>query len=103
MTDRAKALVSLGHKDYLNICSMPDLFHFNQPLARKAGASIGKAWDKARKAYEAIKSQKETCPEIYYKERQPLEYRYLWQENCRRSYQLAVSYTHLTLPTTPYV
>jgi len=76
---------------------MPDLFHFNQPLARKAGASIGKAWDKACKAYEAIKSKRATDPEFYYsnyKERQALEYRYLWQENCRRGYRLAIHKIH---------
>lgn len=89
VSDRASALLQLSKAEYLNVPSMPDLFHFNQLLARKAGAVIGRAWKEALKAYLAIKGAK-----AYYSERQPLEYRYLWQNNCRCGYQKSIQLIH---------
>lgn len=42
VSDRAKALIKLGASDYLNACSMPDLFHFQQDIGKLCGLQIGK-------------------------------------------------------------
>ena len=42
VSDRAKALIKLGTPDYLNACSMPDLFHFQQDIGKLCGLQIGK-------------------------------------------------------------
>lgn len=89
VSDRASALLQISKKEYLNVPSMPDLFHFNQLLARKAGVIIGKKWKQTLKAYLEIKQTK-----AYYSQRQPLEYRYLWQESCRSCYQRSIQLIH---------
>lgn len=89
VSDRASALLQLSKSEYLDVPSMPDLFHFNQLLARKAGVIIGKAWKQTLKAYLEIKETK-----VYYSKRQPLEYRYLWQNNCRSCYQKNIQNIH---------
>jgi len=66
---------------------MPDLFHFNQDLAHKAGVLIGKAWSKALNAYEDIKARSKKEENIYYSQRKPLEDNYFWQDNNHRRYQ----------------
>jgi len=66
---------------------MPDLFHFNQDLAHKAGVVIGKAWSKSLKAYEEIKARSKKEENIFYSQRKPLEDNYFWQDNNRRRYQ----------------
>lgn len=92
MSDRATALIKLGSVDYLNVCSMPDLFHFNQTLARQIGSVIGRAAWRAWTDFQQIKATG-----AYYSQRRPHEDRYYWQENCRRSYQDAMHTIHKTL------
>ncbi len=41
VSDRASALVKLGKPSYLNVVSMPDLFHFSQDIAKAIGCRIG--------------------------------------------------------------
>ena len=89
VSDRASGLLKLSKAEYLNVPSMPDLFHFNQLLGRKAGIIIGRKWKQALKAYLEIKETK-----AYYSQRQPLEYRYLWQKTCRSSYQKSIANIH---------
>ena len=49
VSDRASALVKLGTSAYLNVISMPDLFHFTQDLGKLAGLRIGKKRAQAKK------------------------------------------------------
>lgn len=79
VSDRATGLIKLGKPEYLDVCSMPDLFHFQQDLARGIGAPIGKAWKKAKQAYYEAKDQ--------YGARKPLETAYLRLDICRNRYQ----------------
>lgn len=65
---------------------MPDLFHFNQDLARGIGAPIGKAWKKAKVAYYEAKDQ--------YGVRKSLETTYLRLDICRNRYQNGMSGIH---------
>ncbi len=60
VSDRASALIKLGESAYLNVVSMPDLFHFNQDIGKAMGLQIGKKREQARKALE---SAKESCRE----------------------------------------
>jgi len=92
VSDRATALVQLGKEDYLDVCSMPDLFHFKKMFTTRAGAFIGKAYKKALENYEAIKSRRE--PKAYYSERYPIEAKYLCQEQYRRLYRNAMDNIH---------
>lgn len=48
VTDRAKALVKLAEEEYLNTCSMPDCFHFQQDISKLAGLQIGKKHQQAQ-------------------------------------------------------
>lgn len=86
VSDRAKGLVKLGTPDYLDVVSMPDLFHFNQQLAQSIGALIGKAWKKSYEAYQKT--------EGYYSQRKPLEDEWLSLDNCRRYYQNGIHGIH---------
>jgi len=52
VSDRARALVKLGGQKYLNVWSMPDLFHFMQDLSKAVGMKIGKQLERAKKAVE---------------------------------------------------
>jgi len=61
---------------------MPDLFHFKQVLAKKAGTVIGRAWQKSLKLFKEIKATG-----AYYSERKPYEDRYLIHDNCHKKYQ----------------
>lgn len=54
VSDRARALVKLGKESYLNVCSMPDLFHFMQDLGHLAGLQIGRKYKKAVTEREKI-------------------------------------------------
>ena len=82
VSDRATGLIKLGKEEYLDLCSMPDLFHFQQELSRGIGASIGKAWKKGKQAYYDAKDQ--------YGERKELESAYLKLYMCRNRYQQGV-------------
>ena len=84
--DRATALVKLGETEYFNVCSIPDLFHFNQGIAHSVGASIGKAWKRAYKAYQTATG--------YYSERKPFEDKWLLMDVCRRRYQNGIHQIH---------
>jgi len=42
VSDRASALIKLGTVNYLDVCSMPDLFHFCQDISKAMGARIGR-------------------------------------------------------------
>ena len=60
VSDRAKALVKLGEEAYLNVYSMPDLFHFMQDLSKAVGMKIGRQLERAKKEVEqASESGKE--------------------------------------------
>ena len=52
VSDRAKALVSLGDSSYVDVVSMPDLFHFAQDISRSFGSHIGRKTEQAHKAME---------------------------------------------------
>lgn len=54
VSDRAKALVKLGQSEYLDACSMPDLFHLQQDMGKLAGLRIGKQHQQAQQAKLAI-------------------------------------------------
>jgi len=82
VSDRAKGLIKLGDADYFDVCSMPDLFHFNQELAQTVGAPIGKAWKKAKGLLKAAKAS----AGLHF-ERKELEDNYLSLDVCRRRYQ----------------
>lgn len=86
VSDRAKGLVKLGKPEYFDVCSMPDLFHFNQELGHAIGAPIGKAWKKAKIAYE-------TSEGLHF-ERKPFEDAYLLLDVCRRHYQNGIHGIH---------
>lgn len=40
-SDRARSLVKLGKEQYLNVASMPDLFHFAQDISKAVGCRVG--------------------------------------------------------------
>ena len=75
VSDRAVGLIKLGKPGYLDVCSMPDLFHFQQDIAKSIGAPLGKAWKKAKQAYYEAKED--------HKKRKPLETAYLKLDVCR--------------------
>ncbi len=54
VSDRAKALIKLGTSDYLNVISIPDLFHFTQDFGKLAGLQIGKKRAAAKKVLSNI-------------------------------------------------
>lgn len=89
VSDRASALIQLGKAQYLGVCSMPDLFHFNQTLARRAGAFIGKAWKESLQQLEKIKTTDD-----YYSQRKPFEDAFLFQDLCKRKYRMAMHAIH---------
>ena len=86
VSDRASALVKLGKSDYLDTCSMPDLFHFNQPLAIRAGAYISRVLQKATKQYREIKASG-----VYYSQRKPSEDKFLFLDMCQRLYRQSMN------------
>jgi len=55
VSDRAKALVSMGNPTYLDVFSMPDLFHFAQDLGKSVGCHIARKTEQAGKALESAK------------------------------------------------
>jgi hypothetical protein len=59
VSDRAKALIKLGLPDYLDACSMPDLFHFIQDFGKLCGMQIGKCYQKmvAQNDEEGLKNK----------------------------------------------
>jgi len=54
VSDRASALIKLGSPEYLNVVSMPDLFHFSQDLSKTIGFQIGKKREQAHKALAVV-------------------------------------------------
>lgn len=40
-SDRARSLIKLGKEQYLDVASMPDLFHFSQDISRAVGCRVG--------------------------------------------------------------
>ena len=89
VSDRAKSLIKLGSPEYLDVCSMPDLFHFNQDLAKIVGAPLGKAWNKAKKEWKQA--------EGIYSERKEYEDKYLLLDTARRYYQNGIHGIHKTV------
>jgi hypothetical protein len=65
---------------------MPDLFHFNQPLAIRAGAYISRVLQKANKQYREIKASG-----AYYSERKASEDKYLFLDKCQRLYRQSMN------------
>lgn len=63
VSDRAKALIKLGSSAYLNTCSMPDLFHFQQDLGKLGGLQIGKKHQQAQMSKSALALQGKTTKE----------------------------------------
>jgi len=55
VSDRARALVSLGNAEHLDVVSMPDLFHFVQDMGKLIGCRIGRQRVQALKAIESAK------------------------------------------------
>lgn len=92
VSDRAKALIQLGAEEYLDVVSMPDLFHFNQTLARKVGSHIGKAWSKALKNYKSMDISGANLKEL-----KALEYAYMLRDVHRRLYRKGIDNIHKTL------
>ena len=86
VSDRASALIKLGKSDYLDVCSMPDLFHFNQSLAIRAGAYIGRVLQKATKQYREVKASG-----VYYSQRKPSEDKFLFLDMCQRLYRQSMN------------
>ena len=81
VSDRAKALVKLGESGYLDVISIPDLFHFTQDLGKLVGLQIGKKRAQAKKALaSASESEKEVITadfiqtdKVYQKYRQQIQ------------------------------
>ena len=81
VSDRAKALVKLGQSAYLEICSMPDLFHYQQDIGKSVGCKLGKQLERAEKAVaqakqstkQQAKEQLKKLQEIYQSYRQQIE------------------------------
>jgi hypothetical protein len=68
VSDRAKALIKLGDSDYLNVISIPDLFHFTQDFGKMAGLQIGRKRAAAKKKFEeAVGAAKEKLKEEFEK------------------------------------
>lgn len=59
VSDRTKALVKLGEKEYLNAFSMPDLFHFQQDIGKLCGLQIGRKHQKAVISKKELAEKKE--------------------------------------------
>lgn len=55
VSDRAKALVSMGNTTYLDVFSMPDLFHFAQDIGKGIGCHIARRTEQAREAMTSAK------------------------------------------------
>lgn len=60
VSDRASALIKLGSKTYLNVCSMPDLFHFMQDIGKLGGLQIGKKYKKAKAVIAKLRLKQKT-------------------------------------------
>lgn len=81
VSDRAKALVKLGESDYLGICSMPDLFHYQQDIGKSVGCLLGKQLERAVKAVgratasakQEAQEQLEWLQKVYQSYRQQIE------------------------------
>jgi len=71
---------------------MPDLFHFNQTLARKVGRAVGKAWQEALKNYKSMDISG-ACPKAL----KSLEYAYMLRDLHRRLYRTGIDNIHKTL------
>ena len=68
VSDRAKALIKLGGSDYLNVISIPDLFHFTQDFGKMAGLQIGRKRAAAKKKFgEATDAGREKLKEEFEK------------------------------------
>lgn len=97
VSDRARALVKLGDPDLLDVCSMPDLFHFNQMFVSKTGTVIGKAYQKALVEYEKVKASG-----AFSSVRKPYEDKYLFLKEKRFLYRKAMDNIHKVIhPFTP--
>lgn len=57
VSDRAKALIQLAGKDYLQTCSMPDLFHFMQDLGKNIGCKLALTQSRTQKKLSLINAQ----------------------------------------------
>ena len=89
VSDRARALVELGQPAFLNAPSIPDLFHFNQPLARRLGSVIGRRWRRAWMAFQQSTG--------FYSQRKPFEDAYYSADLSRKRYQNAFFDIHKAL------
>jgi hypothetical protein len=65
---------------------MPDLFHFNQPLAIRAGAYISRVFQKSKKQYLAVKASG-----VHYSQRKPSEDKFLLLDMCQRLYRQSMN------------
>ena len=89
VSDRARALVELGQPAFLNVPSIPDLFHFNQPLARRLGSVIGRRWRRAWTAFQGSTG--------FYGQRKPFEDAFYSADLSRKRYQNAFFDIHKAL------
>ena len=70
---------------------MPDLFHFNQTLARRAGAPICKAYNAALQKYKEVKA---TFPAWRLSKIRPCEDMYLLRDLHKNAYRRAMDTIH---------
>ncbi len=66
VSDRAKALVSMGNKTYLDVFSMPDLFHFVQDIGKSIGCHIARRTEQAREALASAKEDTKASLTAHY-------------------------------------
>jgi hypothetical protein len=81
VSDRAGALIKIGTADYLEVPSMPDLFHFCQDIGKGMGSKIGRVRRRAKdklllekdKESEFTKRTFKKADDIYNSYRQEME------------------------------
>ena len=81
VSDRAQALEKLGEAGYLQVCSMPDLFHYQQEIGKSVGCRLGKQLERAQKAVaqakesakQEVKEALESIEKIYQSYREQIE------------------------------
>lgn len=60
VSDRAKALIQLAGKEYLQSCSLPDLFHFMQDLGKSIGSKLARKQSQIQKKISVTDTQSAT-------------------------------------------
>lgn len=76
VSDRAKALVKLGQDAYLQVYSMPDLFHYQQDFGKAVGCKLGKQLERAQKAVDQVKDSAKEQAQQYLESLQQIQKSY---------------------------